>query len=119
MARERAVSRSLRRALSRSLLLACGAALAGCATTVTLVPEPLACPVADDVLAQRCDAPVMLADGATYYALIQAGVDDRAALRACAAHDRLLADALRECSAAIVLYQGRIREINAGLAGKP
>jgi hypothetical protein len=110
-------ARSFPRAATAALALA--ALLAGCSTTVTLVPEPLACPVKPEVLAQRCTEPATLADGATYQALVKAGIDDRAALRQCAAHDRLLAQALEACDAALETYRQRIREINAKLAAKP
>ena len=93
--------------------------VAGCGTTVSLVPEPLNCPVSQDVIAQRCAEPVALADGATYGDLAKAGVDDRASLRLCARHDQLLADAIRDCNAAIDQYKARIKQINDQLAGKP
>jgi hypothetical protein len=99
--------------------LALCAAFAGCSTTVNVVPEPLACPVPPEVLAQRCAEPVSLADGATYGDLVRAGVEDRNALRVCARHDRLLADTLRECNASLERYKVQIREINDKLGKKP
>jgi hypothetical protein len=107
------------RPMALASALAALAALAGCGTTVSLVPEPLNCPVAPDVLAQRCPEPQTLPDGANYGALVKAGVDDRAALRLCARHDQLLAEAIRDCNAAIDQYKARIREINAAATGKP
>lgn len=103
---------------SAGLLVVC-AAFAGCSATVNVVPEPLACPVSPEVLAQRCAEPVSLADGATYGDLVRAGVEDRNALRVCARHDRLLADTLRECNASLERYKVQIREINDKLGKKP
>ena len=93
--------------------------LSGCGATVRLIPEPLACNVADSVLDQRCAAPSTLADGASYGDLLKAGIDDRAALRSCARHDRLLADTLRECKLATERYKATIQQINATTAAKP
>ena len=101
------------------LWLAASAGLAGCSTTVNVVPEPLACPVSAEVLAQRCAEPLALADGATYGDLVKASVEDRNALRVCARHDRLLADSLVACNAALERYKVQIREINAKLGKKP
>ncbi len=104
-------------------LLPLGAAvvlqLSGCGATVKLIPEPLACSVADSVLDQPCAAPSTLADGASYADLLKAGIDDRAALRSCARHDRLLADTLRECKLATERYKATIQQINATTAAKP
>lgn len=101
------------------LLLAASAGFAGCSATVNVVPEPLACPVSPEVLAQRCAEPVLLADGATFGDLAKASVEDRNALRVCARQDRLLADALMACNAALESYKLKIREINDKLGKKP
>ena len=111
-------SRAARLLLATTLLLP-ALQLAGCAATVRLIPEPLACTVPDDVLAQRCAAPSSLADGANYGDLIKAGIDDRAALRSCARHDQLLAETLRECKLATERYKATIQQINATTAAKP
>jgi hypothetical protein len=107
-----------RRACMAVWLSAC-ALFAGCSTTVSLVPEPLACPVSPEILAQRCAEPVSLADGATFGDLVKASVEDRNALRVCARHDRLLADTLSACNAALESYKLKIREINDRLGKKP
>lgn len=107
------------RSACRVMLLAVSAVFAGCSTTVNVVPEPLACPVSAEVLAQRCAEPVALADGATFGDLIKASVEDRNALRVCARHDRLLADSLLACNAALESYKVKIREINDKLGKKP
>ncbi len=93
--------------------------LTGCAATVRLIPEPLACNIADAVLEQRCSEPSTLADGANFGDLLKAGIDDRAALRNCARHDRLLADTLRECKLATERYKATIQQINNTTAAKP
>lgn len=105
--------------LAAAALLAACAGLAGCSTTVNLVPEPLSCPVSPEILAQRCSEPVSLPDGATYGDLVKASLEDRNALRVCARHDRLLADTLRECNASLERYKVQIREINDKLGKKP
>lgn len=101
------------------VLLAATAAFAGCSATINVLPEPLACPVAPEILAQRCAEPVALADGATYGDLVKASVEDRNALRVCARHDRLLAESLMACNAALESYKLKIREINDKLGKKP
>ena len=101
------------------LLLAASAVFAGCSATINVLPEPLACPVSPEILAQRCAEPVSLADGATYGDLVKASVEDRNALRVCARHDRLLADTLMACNAALESYKLKIREINDQLGKKP
>jgi hypothetical protein len=93
--------------------------LTGCAPTLPRMPEPIDCPVPEAVLAQRCADPVPLADGATYGDVIAAAIDDRKALRACSAHDRLLVQTLQECHAAIDRYKAQIRSINESFGGKP
>ena len=104
-------------------LLPLGAAvvlqLSGCGATVKLIPEPLACSVADSVLDQPCAAPSTLADGASYADLLKAGIDDRAALRACESRRAELALALRTCNQAVEKYLGEVREINKANAAKP
>ena len=113
----------MRRPLVTTLLLAFGLGvllqLGGCGATVKLIPEPLACNVADSMLDQTCSPPSSLADGASYGDLLKAGIDDRAALRNCARHDRLLADTLRECKLATERYKATIQQINASTAAKP
>ena len=97
------------------------AALLGCVsgcTTVKVIAEPLSCPVPEPLLAHRCSEPVPLADGATYGALVKAGIDDRSALRDCARHDQALAEALRACNAAIDRYREDLREINRQVSAK-
>ena len=101
------------------LLLAASAGFAGCSATVNVLPEPLACPVSPEVLAQRCAEPVALADGATFGDLVKASVEDRNSLRVCARHDRLLADSLMACNAALENYKLKIREINDKVGKKP
>jgi hypothetical protein len=93
--------------------------LGGCAPTLPRMPEPIDCPVSEAVLAQRCADPLPLADGVTYGDVIAAAIDDRKALRACSAHDRLLVQTLQECRAAIDRYRAQIRGINESFGGKP
>ena len=51
--------------------------------------------------------------------VVKAGIQDRNALRDCARHDKLLADAIRECNAAIERYKAVIQTINQQNARKP
>ena len=95
------------------------AALTGCGTTVKLLPENLSCPVTVAQLSTACTAPASLADGATFAQLVQAGIDDRAALRACESRRAELALALRTCNQAVEKYLGEVREINRANAAKP
>jgi hypothetical protein len=109
---------------ARAGALAAGAALllvlqlAGCATAVK-VAEPVDCDASADLLARRCAAPQDVPDGATYEQVLQAGGNDRDALRVCARHAQLLADVVRACNAAIDRHRSAIRGINQQLSGKP
>jgi len=118
MAREPAVI--ARRASARlGLALLASVALAGCGTSVKLLPENLSCPVTSAQLDTACTAPATLANGATFAQLVQAGIDDRAALRACESRRAELALALRTCNQAVERYLGEVREINKANAAKP
>jgi hypothetical protein len=94
------------------LVVPAAAALSGCVTPIPVIPEPISCPIADDLVAQSCASPSALADSASYGELIKAGLEDRNALSSCARHDKLLADSIRECNAAIGRYKTSIKEIN-------
>ncbi len=98
-------------------LLIC-AGLAACAPTLPVIVKPLDCPVPADLLAQRCDAPKPVPDGINYADVISLGIDDRQALRACAAHDRLLANLISECQQAIRAYNATLQELNDKIANK-
>ena len=105
---------------ARTVLIGVAAlALAGCGTTVKLLPENLSCPVSSAQLDTTCTAPAALADGASFEQLVQAGIDDRAALRACESRRAELARALRTCNQAVEKYLGEVREINKANAAKP
>ncbi len=94
-------------------------ALAGCAPTLPVVVKPVDCPVPAELLAQRCDEPRSVPPGISYAEVIAIGIDDRKALRACAAHDKLLANMILECQRAIKDYNQRLEQINQQIAGKP
>lgn len=102
-----------------ALAMAVLATLGGCGTTVKLLPENLSCPVSTAQLDTACTAPARLADGATFAQLVQAGIDDRAALRACESRRAELALALRTCNQAVEKYLGEVREINKANAARP
>lgn len=108
----------LRAALAAlSALAALG--LAGCAPTLPVIVKTIDCPVPADLLAQRCDTPRPVPDGIRYADVIAIGIDDRKALRACAAHDKLLATMILECQRTIKDYNERLVEINQKIATKP
>ena len=86
--------------------------LLGACTAIPVIPEPLSCPIAADLVAQRCTTPSTLSADASYGDLIKASVEDRNALSACARHDKLLADAITECNAATARYKAAIKDIN-------
>lgn len=102
-----------------SVTLAAALALTGCATPVPVAIKPIDCPVPAALLAQRCDAPRAAPDGINYGDLLAIGLDDRKALRACAAHDQLLANMLLECQRAIKDYNQQLGEIVNRLNAKP
>lgn len=94
-------------------------ALAGCAPTLPVVVAPINCPVPAELLAQRCQAPQAIANGATYGEVLQLHQLDRKALRDCAAHDQLLAEMIVKCQRTIQDYNDRLVEINRQISGKP
>ena len=91
---------------------AVAALLAGCGTTVKVLPESLDCPVLPERLATACAAPQPLADGASFEQLIRAGIQDRQALQVCEKRRADLADTLRICNKAVADHLVRLREIN-------
>ena len=93
--------------------------LGGCAPTLPVIVKAIDCPVPADLLAQRCDAPRPVPDGISYADVIAIGIDDRKALQACAAHDKLLAAMILECQRTIKDYNERLVEINQKIATKP
>lgn len=104
---------------STTLALALGIGLAGCGTTVKLLPENLNCPVPDARLAAACAAPQTLADGASFQQLIGASIADRQALQQCELRRRELAAAIQTCNQAVIDYMAEVRKINAAAAAKP
>ena len=101
-----------------ALLLLC-ASLAACAPTLPVVVKPVDCNLPADQLAYRCDPPRVLPDSLTYADLIDIGIDDRKALRACGGHDQLLVTMILACQAAIKAYNDQLVEINQKLSAKP
>ncbi len=105
--------------LSMALALALVPAFTGCASPVPVAIKPIDCPVPAPLLAQHCDAPRAAPDGISYGDLLAIGLDDRKALRACAAHDQLLANMILECQRAIKDYNLQLGEIVNRLNAKP
>ncbi len=105
-----------RHLLAATLLLA---ALTGCSTVVKVLPDDLSCPLPDSTLNAACSAPSTLADGASFQALVQAGIDDRRSLRSCELRRQELAAAIRTCNQRISDYLAKVREINQANAAKP
>lgn len=95
------------------------ALLAGCAPTLPVVVTPINCPVSAELLAQRCQAPQAIANGATFGEVLQLHQLDRKALRDCAARDQLLAEMIVQCQRTIQDYNDRLVEINRRIADKP
>lgn len=93
-------------------LLAAALALAGCAPTLPVLVEPIACPIDAALLARRCEAPQAIATGTTYGELLVLHQRDRQALRDCAAHDAALAGMVQACQRALADYNARLTEIN-------
>jgi len=112
------VARLLRPRLPLAGALLLGLSLVACSTAVK-VAEPVNCDASAELLAQGCDAPQQVADGATYEQVLQAGGNDRDALRVCARQAQLLADVIRACNVAIDSHRQAIRRINAQLSGTP
>ena len=102
-----------------ALLALVVAALAGCATVTKVLPDDLSCPVDESTLNAACARPSTLADGASFQALIQAGIDDRRALRNCELQRQQLATAMRTCNQRITDYLAKVREINQANNAKP
>ena len=94
-------------------------AVLGCTRTVPVAVEPVGCPVTAEILAQRCEKPQPIADGATFGGMLQISELDRQALRDCAAHDRLLADIITKCRQALKEYNDRLSELNRKITNKP
>jgi hypothetical protein len=96
--------------------------LTGCAPTLPVIVKPVDCPVPAEALTRRCDDPRALpAPGAvvSYADLIGIGIDDRNALRRCAADYQYLAGVVAECQKAIKDYNDKLVEINQKIANKP
>ena len=110
----------MKRRLQTTLtLLVLAASLGACAPTLPVVVKPVDCPVPADLLDSSCELPRLLLDSLTYGDLIAIGIDDRKALRACAAHDRLLADMILACQRSIKAYNDQLVEINQKISAKP
>ena len=110
---------AVRAATALAAAAAALAILAGCAPTLPVVVKPIDCPVPADLLAQRCDDPRPVADGISFADVIAIGIDDRKALRACAAHDRLMADMVLACQRTLKDYNDKLVEINQKMSAKP
>ena len=109
---------AVRAAAAAAAATAC-ALLAGCAPTLPVVVKAIDCAVPADLLAQRCDDPRPVADGISFADVIAIGIDDRKALRACAAHDRVLADMVLACQRTLKDYNDKLVEINQKILAKP
>ena len=92
---------------------------AGCAPTPPGGVTPINCPVSAELLAQRCQAPQAIANGATFGEVLQLHQLDRKALRDCAAHDQLLAEMIVQCQRPLQAYNDRLVEIHRRIADKP
>ena len=88
------------------------AALAGCGTTVKMLPESLDCPVLPERLGTACAAPQALPDGASFEQLIRASIQDRQALQLCEKRRADLAESVRICNKAVADHLARLRELN-------
>lgn len=109
----------MRSRFGRWSTLATVAALSGCTSTIVKLEDANPCPVASPVLAEQCAEPAVLADGATYANVVAASQSDRGHLKACAAHDELLRQAIASCNASIAKHNEAVREINQRYAAKP
>ncbi len=88
------------------------AMLAGCGTTVKMLPESLDCPVLPARLDTACAAPQALPDGASFEQLIRASILDRQALQLCEKRRADLADSVRVCNQAVAEHLARLRALN-------
>lgn len=96
------------------------AMLAGCGTTVKMLPESLDCPVLPERLDTACAAPQALADGASFEQLIRASILDRQALQVCEKRRADLAASVRLCNKAVAEHLATLRALNqAAQAGQP
>lgn len=107
----------MNRRLTPAVLLL--AALTGCSTVVKVLPDDLSCPLPDSTFNAACTAPATLADGASFQQLVQAGIDDRRALRSCELRRQELAAAVRTCNQRISDYLAKVRDINQANTAKP
>lgn len=98
--------------LRNILILMGGICIAGCTTTVPVVPHAIRCELGPKLKAYRCAEPKPLPQDATFQTLVDTMLADRQALLECNLSANALRNSINRCNQATDDFNKKIDELN-------
>lgn len=98
--------------LRNILILMGGIFIAGCTTTVPVVPHAIRCELGPQLQAYRCAEPKPLPQDATFQTLVDTMLADRQALHECKFSANALRNSINTCNQATDDFNKKIDELN-------
>ncbi len=86
--------------------------LAGCCSTLPVVPHAIPCNASADLLNSKCPLPTGISTDATFQTLVDAMQNDRQALRECGISLDALRSSINLCNKATEEFNKKIDDIN-------